>query len=116
MSHHLLRTKMKRHCLTYESLHSGVEELAKTEMSGEATEIGVEGRAMEQHDNLGGEGQPSCGGGIIWKGKFCPYWGGILITPSPRFFRGGLDGVSRCLKAENNDVGVIEVEDEDTDT
>lgn len=54
--------------------------------------------------------------GIIWKNEFCPYWGGIYLNTTQKFFRGGLDDISRALKAEVNDAGVIEVYESTEDT
>ena len=52
--------------------------------------------------------------GIIFKGCFCPFWGGGVNTGKrERFFSGGLHGISVTLLAGNNYAGVVEVYEED---
>ena len=52
--------------------------------------------------------------GIIFKGGFCPFWGGGGNTnKSEGFFSGGLHGISVTLLAANHDAGVVEVYEED---
>lgn len=49
---------------------------------------------------------------FIFKGKmFYPY-DGLYIGTSERFFRGGLRGVSRYIKASSHDAAVVVLEDE----
>ena len=45
--------------------------------------------------------------GIYYKGVFCPIWGGVYLTASERFQRGGLADLSRCLDANSHDAGVV---------
>lgn len=54
--------------------------------------------------------------GIIFKGRFCPYWGGVNIGRSQRFFSDGLYHISATLLAKNNDASIVEVYEEDTQT
>ena len=55
--------------------------------------------------------------GILYKGKFCPVWGGLYCANSEgAFARGGLDGLSRAIKAEMHDAAVVveyDTEDEE---
>ena len=51
--------------------------------------------------------------GIIFKGCFCPFWGGVNTNKSERFFSGGLHGISVTILAGNNYAGVVEVYEED---
>ena len=51
--------------------------------------------------------------GIIFKGGFCPFWGGVNTSYSERFFSGGLHGISVTILASNHDAGVVEVYEED---
>ena len=51
--------------------------------------------------------------GIIFKGAFCPYWGGLNLGQSQSFFNGGLQRVSVTLLAENYDAGIVEIYEED---
>ena len=44
--------------------------------------------------------------GIWFKGQFIKEGDGLYIGTSDEFFRGGLDGISRCLKANGQDAGV----------
>ena len=44
--------------------------------------------------------------GIWFKGKFINEGDGLYLGTSDEFFRGGLDGISRCLKAGGQDAGV----------
>ena len=50
--------------------------------------------------------------GIIFKGFFCPYWGGINTNKSQRFFSGGLYDISVTILANNHNAGIVEVYDE----
>ena len=50
--------------------------------------------------------------GIIFKGVFCPYWGGINTNKSQRFFSGGLYDISVTILANNHNAGIVEVYDE----
>jgi len=47
--------------------------------------------------------------GIVFKGKWCPIWGGLYAGSSdnPSFMRGGLKDVSRALKSELHDSAVV---------
>ena len=54
--------------------------------------------------------------GIIFKGRFCPYWGGVNIGRSQSFFRGGLCNISATLLVKSNDASIVEVYEEDTQT
>lgn len=49
--------------------------------------------------------------GCVYKG--CVYYDGdgLYLGTSPAFTRGGLHGISRCLKAEMHDVGVCILEE-----
>ena len=51
--------------------------------------------------------------GIIFKGAFCPYWGGVNTNKSQSFFSGGLYDISITLLADNHNAGVVEVYEED---
>ena len=51
--------------------------------------------------------------GIIFKGAFCPYWGGVNISKSQSFFTDGLYDISVTLLADNHNAGVVEVYEED---
>lgn len=51
--------------------------------------------------------------GIIFKGAFCPYWGGVNTSKSQSFFSGGLYDISVTLLADNHNAGVVEVYEED---
>ena len=51
--------------------------------------------------------------GIIFKGAFCPYWGGVMYSKSKRFFSGGLKNISATLLANQHNNGVVEVYEED---
>ena len=51
--------------------------------------------------------------GIIFKGGFSPFWGGVNTNKSEGFFRGGLHGISVTLLADNHYAGVVEVYEED---
>ena len=55
--------------------------------------------------------------GIIFKGAFCPFWGGgVNPSKSQSFFSGGFQGVSVTLLADNHSACVVEVyEDERED-
>lgn len=44
--------------------------------------------------------------GLWFKGKFIKDGDGLYLGTSDEFFRGGLDGISRCLKANGQDAGV----------
>lgn len=47
--------------------------------------------------------------GVWYKGKFCPLWSGLYTESSnnPSFVRGSLPNLSRALKAEQHDAGVV---------
>ena len=47
--------------------------------------------------------------GIIFKGRFCPYWGGVNIDKSQSFFTDGLYDISVTILANNHSVAVVEV-------
>lgn len=49
---------------------------------------------------------------IIFKGKPLYPYDGLYIGTSERFFRGGVKGISRCIKASLNDAAVVVLEDE----
>lgn len=49
---------------------------------------------------------------IIFKGKPLYPYDGLYIGTSERFFRGGVRGISRCIKASLNDAAVVVLEDE----
>lgn len=49
---------------------------------------------------------------IIFKGKPLYPYDGLYIGTSERFFRGGLRGISRCIKANSHDAAVVVLEDE----
>lgn len=54
--------------------------------------------------------------GLIYKGKFCPLWGGLYAKNREDFFRGGLDGLSRAIKSNMLDAAVVveyDTEDEE---
>lgn len=51
--------------------------------------------------------------GIIFKGRFCPYWGGVNINKSQSFFTDGLYDISVTILANNHSAGVVEVYEED---
>lgn len=51
--------------------------------------------------------------GIIFKGKFCPYWGGVLTNASQKFFQGGLHDISVTILACNHSAAVVETYEED---
>ena len=54
--------------------------------------------------------------GIIFKGDFCPFWGGVNLSKSQSFFSGGFQGISVTLLADNHSAGVVEVyEEHDSD-
>lgn len=44
--------------------------------------------------------------GMWFKGRFIKEGDGLCLGMSDGFFRGGLDGISRCLKANGQDAGV----------
>lgn len=52
--------------------------------------------------------------GVIYKGAFCPLWGGLYsdMSNNPTFIRGGLPDVSRAIKAEMHDAAVVVEEDD----
>ena len=54
--------------------------------------------------------------GIIFKGKFCPYWGGVNIGRSERFFSGGLCNISVTILVESDDASIVEVYEEERET
>lgn len=49
--------------------------------------------------------------GLMFKGKFCPVWGGLYsdVSNNPSFLSGakGLPGLSRAIKAEMHDAAVV---------
>ena len=51
--------------------------------------------------------------GIVFKGNFCPYWGGVNLGKSLSFFRPGMQNISVTLLGENHYAGVVEVYEED---
>ena len=51
--------------------------------------------------------------GIMFKGKFCEVWGGVYLGTTSRFHRGTLPDVSRTLKANMHDAGVVVEYEED---
>ena len=51
--------------------------------------------------------------GIIFKGAFYPYWGGVMYSKSKRFFSGGLKNISATLLVNQHNNGVVEVYEED---
>lgn len=58
--------------------------------------------------------------GLMFKGKFCPVWGGLYCATgdNPSFHHGGIEGLSRAIKAEMHDAAVVveyEEEREDRD-
>ena len=52
--------------------------------------------------------------GIIYKGGFCPFWGGIMYGKSKEFFHGGLNNISATILANQQKNGVVEVYEEET--
>lgn len=46
------------------------------------------------------------GGGVFWKGRHIKHGQGLYLSTTPGFFRGGLQDVSRTLKAESHDAGI----------
>lgn len=44
--------------------------------------------------------------GLWFKGKFIREGDGVYLGTSDEFFRGGLEGISRCIKASGQDAGV----------
>ena len=58
---------------------------------------------MENHRNMERKIK-----GVMFHNRFCPLWGGVyVLVGNPSFFRGGLDGLSRTIKAEMHDAGVV---------
>lgn len=52
--------------------------------------------------------------GIIFKGGFCPFWGGgVMYGKSKEFFRGGLNNISATILANQHNNGVVEAYEED---
>lgn len=51
-------------------------------------------------------------GGIIYKGGFCPFWGGVMYGKSKEFFRGGLNNISATILANQHENGVVEIYEE----
>lgn len=49
---------------------------------------------------------------IIFKNKPLYPFDGLYVGTSEEFFRGGLRGVSRCIKANSHDAAVVVLEDE----
>lgn len=58
------------------------------------------------------EVQPDLSEGVMLKGGFCPYWGGLCYGKSKEFFSGGLKDVSVCILSEQYSTGVVEVYEE----
>ena len=54
--------------------------------------------------------------GIIFKGAFCPYWGGVCYGKGEPFFNGGMKDISTTLLANQHRNGIVEVYEEDTQT
>lgn len=52
--------------------------------------------------------------GIIYKGGFCPFWGGIMYGESEEFFHGGLNNISATIRTNQQNNGVVEVYEEET--
>ena len=50
--------------------------------------------------------------GIVFKGGFCPFWGGVMYGKSKEFFSGGLNNISATILANQHNNGVIEVYEE----
>ena len=53
--------------------------------------------------------------GIIYKGGFCPFWGGVMYGKSKEFFSGGLNNISATILANQYNNGVVEVYEDDKD-
>ena len=52
--------------------------------------------------------------GIVFKGRFCPLWGGMALFNSDKYWHGGMEDICPTLRAEKNDAGVVvEYEKED---
>ena len=51
--------------------------------------------------------------GIIFKGGFCPFWGGVMYGKSKEFFGGGLNNISATILANQHNNGVVEVYEEE---
>lgn len=45
--------------------------------------------------------------GIIYRGHFCPIWGGVNINKSVKFFSGGIEDISVALLAGNHNAAVV---------
>ena len=72
----------------------------------------ADGLLLEFEDVPQGEAD-GCRGGIIFKGGFCPYWGGVCYGKGEPFFNGGLKDISTTLLANQHSNGIVEVyEDE----
>lgn len=53
-------------------------------------------------------------GGVMLKGGFCPYWGGLCYGKSEAFFSGGLKDISVSILAEQFSNGVVILYEEDS--
>lgn len=53
--------------------------------------------------------------GVWYKGRFCPVWGGIYCRNREDFFRGGLEDISRAIKANMQDAAVVVEYDDGND-
>ena len=51
--------------------------------------------------------------GIIFKGAFCPFWGGVNVNKSLAFASDSLCDISVTILANNHSASVIEVYEED---
>lgn len=45
--------------------------------------------------------------GLIYKGSFCPLWGGLYVANSGEFDHGAIPNVSRTIKAQKHDAAVV---------
>lgn len=50
--------------------------------------------------------------GIIFKGCFCPFWGGVNFNKSLAFATDGLCDISVTILANNHSAAVVEVYEE----
>lgn len=50
--------------------------------------------------------------GIVFKGRFCPLWGGLYLSNSSDFDHGALPGIARTLKATKYDAAVVVLDEE----
>ena len=51
--------------------------------------------------------------GMMFKGRFCPLWGGLYSTATDAFFRGGLENISRTIKCDDSAAVIVEYEAEE---